>query len=168
MKIRILTIALPLALMTITPAAVRADDPNVRWDEIIGIIQAGNAVGTGSGQVLGGGQPWSATRGAATVNLATGDVAFRVEGLVLAGGSSIGTPAAITTVKGTLVCDADGSGSGNSTLVDTPLVPLSPQGDAEFHGSVGSLPAACLEPDIAFLIRIGAGRWIANGAVRRP
>jgi hypothetical protein len=30
------------------------------------------------------------------------------------------------------------------------------------------LPAACFEPDVAFLIRIAAGRWIANGAVRTP
>jgi len=30
------------------------------------------------------------------------------------------------------------------------------------------LPAVCSsEPDIAFLIRVGAGRWIANGTVLR-
>jgi len=57
-------------------------------------------------------------------------------------------------------------------LVDSPPVPLSLQGDAEFNGTV-QLPAACLnQPDIAFLIRIVGGvtndRWIANGAVRRP
>jgi len=80
------------------------------------------------------------------------------------------TRAAITRVKGTLVCDTKGSaGVGNSTLVDTPLVPLSAQGDAEFRGSVGPLSGACvIEADIAFVVRIGAGRWIANGAVRRP
>ena len=89
---------------------------------------------------------------------------------MLAGGNGIGTRAAITEVKGTLVCDTDGSaGAGSSTLVDTPLVPLSAQGDAEFRGSVGPLPGACFtEADIAFVVRIGAGRWIANGAVRRP
>jgi hypothetical protein len=54
-------------------------------------------------------------------------------------------------------------------LVDAPLVSLSAQGDAEFQGSVGPLPRACLiEADIAFVVRIGAGRWIANSAVRRP
>jgi len=72
-------------------------------------------------------------------------------------------------VKGTLVCDTDGSASGgNSVLVDTPLVELDDQGNASFDGQVGSLPAACTtEPDIAFLIRVGAGRWIANGTVLR-
>jgi hypothetical protein len=39
---------------------------------------------------------------------------------------------------------------------------------ARFNGSVGPLPSVCAsEPDIAFLIRVGAGRWIANGTVLR-
>jgi hypothetical protein len=171
MSTRALIVAVTLALAAIIPAAARAADPNVRWADIVGIIQAGNAVGSGTGQVLGGAQPWSTTKGSATVNLNTGDIRFRVEGLVLAGGNAIGTRGTITEVRGTLVCDTDGSaGSGNSTLVDTTLVPLSAQGDAEFNGSVGPLPGACLaESDIAFLVRIGgSGRWIANGAVRRP
>jgi hypothetical protein len=72
-------------------------------------------------------------------------------------------------VKGTLVCDTDGSASrGNSVLVDTPLVDLDDQGNARFDGLIGPLPSACTtEPDIAFLIRVGAGRWIANGTVLR-
>lgn len=170
MSTRVRIVAVSLALAAIVPAAALAADPNIRWADIIGIIQAGNPVGSGTGRVTGGGQPWSTTRGEATVNLDNGDIHFRVEGLVLAGGNSIGTPDAITQVKGTLVCDTNGSaGGGNSTLVDTPLVSLSAQGDAEFHGSVGPLPGACLsEADIAFVVRIGAGRWIANGAVRRP
>jgi hypothetical protein len=170
MGTRSLIVAVTLALAAIVPTTARAADPHIRWADIIGIIQAGNLVGSGAGQVTGGGQPWSTTKGSATVNLNNGDIRFRVEGLVLAGGNGIGTRAAITEVKGTLVCDTDGSaGAGSSTLVDTPLVPLSAQGDAEFHGSVGPLPGACLiEADIAFVVRIGAGRWIANGAVRRP
>jgi len=159
-----------LALAAVAPPAAPAADPNIRWADVIGIVQAGNLVGSGTGRVTGGGQPWSTTKGSATVNLNTGDIHFRVDGLVLAGGSGIGTRDAITEVKGTLVCDTDGSADGgNSTLVDTPLVPLSAQGNAEFHGSVGPLPGACItEADIAFVVRIGAGRWIANGAVRRP
>ena len=146
-------------------APSRADDV-VHWQTVIGIIQAGNPVGSGTGQVTGGGQPWSATGGESVVNLRNGDVGFRVRGLVLAGGNTIGTPGAITGVKGTLVCDLNGSaGGGNTTLVDTPLVALSDTGDARFSGNFGPLPAACSEPDIAFLIRIAAGRWIANGAV---
>jgi hypothetical protein len=170
MSTRALIVAVTSALAAIVPAVALAADPNIRWADIVGIIQAGNLVGSGGGQVTGGGQPWSTTRGSATVNLNTGDIHFRVEGLVLAGGNSIGTRDAITEVKGTLVCDTDGSaGAGSSTLVDTPLVPLSAQGDAEFNGSVGPLPGACIsEADIAFVVRIGAGRWIANGAIRRP
>jgi hypothetical protein len=174
MRFSVVAIALNLALVVVIPGAVLADDSHVRWEDVIGIIQAGNLVGTGTGRVTGGGQPWSTTGGSASVNLGNGDLHFRVQGLVLAGGNAIGTRDAITNVKGTLVCDTDGSaGGGNSTLVESAAVPLSVQGDADFNGSLGPLPAACLnEPDIAFLILIAGGaadgRWIANGAVRRP
>lgn len=169
MRLKALILSATVISIAFAPVAASADDPNVRWADIIGIIQAGNVVGSGTGAVTGGGQPWSTTRGAARVNLSTGEVQFRVEGLVLAGGNTIGTPGTINQVKGTLVCDTDGSaGSGNSTLVDTPLVPLSAQGDAEFQGVV-AIPAVCqTQSDIAFLVRIGANRWIANGAVRTP
>jgi hypothetical protein len=96
-------------------------------------------------------------------------VNFDVHGLVLAAGNSIGTRGTIAAVKGTLVCDTDGSASGgNSVLVDTQMVELDERGNARFNGSVGALPAVCIsEPDVAFLIRVGAGRWIANGTVLR-
>jgi len=151
------------------PASVMAASPIVRWEDIIGIIQVANAVGSGTGQVTGGGQPWSTKQGFARVNLEKGMVEFLVQGLVLAGGNSIGTPDGVTQVKGTLVCNTSGSaGGGNSVLVDTDLVPLDDQGDAHFVGDVGVLPPACLtEPDIAFLIRTAGGAWIANGSVRK-
>lgn len=162
-----------LSLTLLLACAVPALAEEVQWKQIIGIIQAGNVVGSGTTAVPGGGQPWSTTRGEAEVNLQTGEVHFQVRGLVLAGGNGIGTSGGIAQVRGTLVCDTNGSaGGGNSTLVDTPPVAFSPQGDAKFNGVVnnGVLPAVCLsEPDIAFLIRIvPAGRWIANGAVRKP
>jgi hypothetical protein len=51
--------------------------------------------------------------------------------------------------------------------VDTPLVTLSAQGDAEFDGNLlARIPAVCTPSNVAFLVRIAAGRWIANGAVR--
>ena len=160
----------------------------VKWERIVGIVQALDVVGSGltqPGSGLGsalGAAPWVTTEGEARVKLEAGNVKFDVEGLVLAIGTSgtstglpIGTPGPVTKVEGTLVCDLNGSaGGGNSTLVDTPAVDLSAQGDAEFNGNVGPLPAACLnEPDIAFLIRIVEpslflGRWIAFGAVRIP
>jgi len=156
--------------------ALAADDSVVRWQDIIGIIQPGNLVGSGTGQVAGGSQPWSTLGGQAVVNLQSGHVEFTVHGLVLAGGNSIGTPDGITMVKGTLVCDTSGEASkppGNSQLVDTDAVPLSAQGDARFAGFVSLDPVCRSEPDIAFLVRIvvptvAAGRWIANGAVRTP
>jgi hypothetical protein len=153
-----------------TFAAAQADDSvTVKWEEVIGVIQARNLVGSGTGQVTGGGQPWSTTGGKARVNLTSGKIEFEVRGLVLAGGNNIGTRGANNQVKGTLVCDTDGSaGGGNSVVVDTELVPLSTQGDAHFSGDIGALPGACFEPDIAFLIQSVAGAWIANGAVRTP
>jgi hypothetical protein len=157
----------------------------VKWERIVGIVQTGDLVGlgpvqpgSGPGSALGA-APWVTTEGGARVKLEAGKVTFDVEGLVLAVGSSgaftglpIGTTAGVT-VKGTLVCNV--TGPGNSTLVDTPAVPLSAQGDTAFNGVVvGPIPLACVnEPaDTAFLIRIAVGpfvgRWIAFGAVRIP
>lgn len=150
------------------------DSLRVEWETILGIPQAGNLVGTGTGQVTGGGQPWSTTGGQARLKLSDGDVRFEVQGLVLAGGNSIGTPGAVVEVVGTLVCDTNGSATGNSILVNTPSVPLDARGDARFRGNIGPLPVECTtESDLAFLIRIVTppnppSRWIAYGAVRRP
>jgi hypothetical protein len=138
----------------------------VRWDNVVGIIQAGNVVGTGTGQVTGGGQPWFTEQGKAEIDLHTGRLKFRVRGLVLMGGNSIGTRATVTPVKGTLVCDVDGTATGNSVLVDSELVPLSLQGDADFTGDVVLDPVCVSDADIAFLIRTAGGAWIAAGAVR--
>jgi len=153
-------------VMLSLPGAAFADQV-VQWRKIVGIIQSGDTVGTGTGKTTGGGQPWYATGGSVAVNLTSGELQFQVHGLVFAGGNTIGTPGAVTQVKGTLVCDTTGSSDGNSTLVDTPLVTLSAQGDARFAGQIGPLPAACLNsPNLAFLIRVGAGAWIAAGEVR--
>jgi len=167
----LLGISLAPASAILGSTSAQADDV-VRWKTIIGIIQPHNLVGSGTGQVTGGGSPWSALGGEATVNLRTGHIEFNVRGLVRAGGNAIGIPESLlgplTGVKGSLVCDTDGSaGGGNSTLVDTDLVPISSTGNARFSGFV-AVPAACLEPDIAFLVRIlDGGVWIANGAVRQ-
>jgi hypothetical protein len=162
--------ALALSILVIAPArAGGGDDGNsLRWRTIVGLVSAGNAVGSGSGAVLGGGQPWTTLGGKVSVNVVKGRVDFDVRGLVFAGGNAVGTPGPVVQVKGTLVCDTDGSaGAGNSVLVDTPLVPLDDEGNASFDGAV-DLPAVCTsEPDIAFLVRVPAGRWIANGAVLR-
>ena len=144
-------------------AAAWADNEsnNVSWKRVIGITQAGNLVGN----ITGGGQPWSALGGEAQVNLRSGHIEFEIRGLALAGGNAIGTPDGINQVKGTIVC---GPGSPTQFVADTPLVPLSPQGDAEFDGSLGPLPSVCTAANLAFLVRIEANRWIANGTVRSP
>ena len=170
-KAALLGVLLLLAVVTAS-----GEDPVVRWRQVVGIIQAGNVVGSGTGAITGGSLPWNPqTLGVAQVNLATGGIQFVVKGLVLACGNPVGTRGDITAVKGTLVCDTNGSaGGGNSTLVQTPAVPLSLDGDANFSGSVGSLPAVCSsEPDLAFLILVAEvngvpvnGRWITSGAVR--
>ena len=131
---------------------------SIRWRTIVGIVQAGNTVGN----ITGGGQPWTTLGGRARVDLARSRLDFDVQGLVLAGGNTIGTPGAINQVMGTLLCDA----GGTNVTYDTTPVPLSPQGDADFSGQIGPIASTCNSSNVAFLIRIPAGRWIANGAVR--
>ena len=140
----------------------------IRWQSVIGIIQAGSVVGSGTGAVTGAHGPWSALGGHVRVDLDRGQIDFSTNGLVFAAGNAIGNTGTVAQVKGTLVCDTDGSASGgNSIVVDTPLVALDDQGDAHFSGMV-SLPAVCAtEPDIAFLIRTASGRWIGSGTVLR-
>jgi hypothetical protein len=141
----------------------------LKWQSVNGIALANNVVGSGSGASTGGGTPWSTFGGHVRVDPDRGSIDFDVEGLVIAAGNSIGTPGPVLQVKGTVVCDTDGSASGgNSVLIDTPLVDLDDHGNAHFDGSVSPLPAVCTsETDVAFLIRTASGRWIANGAVLR-
>jgi len=163
--------ALAVSAAVIGQNASADSGDSIRWQSVIGIIQGGNVVGSGTGAVTGVPGPWSALGGRVKVDLDHGKIDFQVNGLVFAAGNTIGNTGSVAQVKGTLVCDTNGSAStpvGNSVLVDTLLVDLSDEGDAQFHGSVGALPAVCLsEPDIAFLIRTASGRWIANGTVLR-
>ena len=154
------TAAFGAALLTATASPSQAQNVVV-WRTIIGIEQASNVVGG----ITGGGQPWSTREGAVLVELDSGFVEFEVRGLVLAGGNTIGTPGPVTQVKGTLVC---GPGSASPTVIDTDLVPLSPQGNAEFSGSFSSSTAGCSTMDVAFLVRTAGGAWIGNGSVRIP
>ena len=182
--VRVVSLSIASSIVFLGYGVAHAQE--VKWEHIIGIQESGDLVGSGTGQVTGG-APWEARDGGARVNPQTGDVRFLVRGLVLAVGSTsssatgfdIGTPAGVTQVKGTFVCDLDGSaGGGNSVLVDTPAVTLSAQGDAKFQGNVAALPAVCSsEHDFAFLIRIvtatsvansNADLWIAVGTVRTP
>jgi len=151
-------------LMSAIAGPAAAD--NVKWQTIVGTVQAGNLVGgtVSPPAITGGGQPWTTLEGEANVDLATGHTEFEVHGLVLAGGNSIGTPDTVTQVRGTFVCVVPAPGT--NVVIDTALVPLSSTGDAQFSGSVGAIQTPCSASNIAFLIRVPAGRWIANGAVR--
>ena len=165
---RFLTAALAVgvaagALVTLVSVPAAADGSSVRWRTIVGIEDAGGNLNNAVAGIPGGGQAWTTLGGNARVDLAGGEVEFEVRGLVLAGGNAIGTPDGINQVKGTLVCDA---GQPDQVVVDTPLVTLSAQGDAEFDGNVGPISSVCTASNTAFLVRIAANRWIANGVVR--
>ena len=148
-----------LPLLLTTAAFAADDDSTVRWRTIIGNINDPGVSNTVAG-IPSGGLPWTTTQGNARVNLKTGMVAFSVQGLVLNGGNASGTPGPVTSVKGTLVCNA---GTPSQAVLDTATVPLSDEGDAEFVGNLGSVPLVCANP--LFLIRAG-NSWIATGAVR--
>jgi hypothetical protein len=158
----------------------------VEWERIVGIIEPATLVGrpahaddcdVGVNCVLGPPAPWVAADGYAAVNLGSGNVSFRVRGLVLGGDpsfSNIGTTSIVRRVKGTFVCND--TGPGFPELVDTPSVRLWSRGNAAFEGRI-DLPYSCIaEPDdIVFLIRIArtteggpnlVDLWNAFGAVR--
>ena len=162
------SLVLSALVLGVTQFAHAGDSDVARWQSVIGIIQGGNVVGSGTGAVTGVPGPWSAQGGHVTVDLTHGKIEFTVRGLVFAAGNTIGNTGTVAQVKGTLVCDTNGSASGgNSILVDTPLVDLDEEGDAHFSGNV-TMPVLCaMEPDIAFLIRTASGRWIGNGTVLR-
>src|ERR1700675_1112885 len=71
------------------PAFSSFGETELEWKQIVGIVLAGNTVGSGTGKVTGGGLPWHTSRGSAEVNLTTGALRFSVDGLVLAAGNSI-------------------------------------------------------------------------------
>jgi hypothetical protein len=137
----------------------------VRWQSIVGVITAQN-VNNPIGNINSGTFAWSTSGGTAKVDLQTGATTFHVDGLVINGTSFSGTPGPVTKIEGTLVCN---SGTEEQSLHDTPAVKLDAEGNARFNGTVGAVPAGCLNP--LFLLRIftpsGArGLWIATGAVR--
>ncbi|HEY4364655.1 MAG TPA: hypothetical protein VGN17_27065 [Bryobacteraceae bacterium] len=146
-------------LLTLAAGAMAETDTTVRWRGMEGVITA-PGVDNPVGQVHSGAGPWTTRSGSAAISLATGHGSFDVEGLVLNGGAATGSPGAVTSVVGTLVCNV-GSPSGTvETAVDTPATPLSASGDAQLAFKI-NVPVVCNNP--LFLIRVGSGRWIATG-----
>jgi len=155
--------ALFLAVLAPAGMADNGGSGSIHWQTIIGITQAHNYVLGFTGDS----EPWSTLGGDATVDPVNNTVEFEVKGLVLAGGSAIGTRGGVSKVEGTLVCGRP----GGTLILDasTPPVALSPQGNAEFSGSFTTSAALCSPGLAAFLITIASnGLWIANGAVRAP
>jgi len=162
---KVLAVLLPLALCASASFASHDDDAIVRWKTIVGNITVSNNDAVAG--INPGTTPWSTVGGRARVNLATGQVSFDVEGLVLNGGNATGTAGRVDQVEGSLICDA---GSDDQTIFTTTPVPLTAQGNADFSGTFSTIPGSCTNP--LFLIRIGPDlpganqRWIATGAVR--
>jgi hypothetical protein len=157
---------LKFALVFCAAAVAFADNgSSVRWETIAGVITAAGTDNPVAGISAGAG-PWTTTRGKARIDLNNGAAFFEVDGLVLNGGNSTGTPGAIANVAGTFICNP---GAPNQVVRDTPAVPLSATGDAFFNGTIGGMPPTCANP--LFLIRVvpatgSPTRWIATGAVR--
>lgn len=86
----------------------------------------------------------------AAVNLSNGYIRFVVSDWPVSEAAAAGSES--TQIKGTLVCNA--STGAQATLVDTPSVPLSENGQASFNGQV-ALPGACIAApdDLAFFVR---------------
>ena len=112
------------------------------------------------GQIHSGAGPWTTKSGDAVVNLATGEGSFDVEGLVLNGSAASGTPGAVASVIGTLVCNPGSPAGSVEATVDTPATSLSSAGNAELSFRI-AVPAVCNNP--VFLIRTTSGRWLATG-----
>lgn len=170
-------LAVSTAVIMLTAVSMSWADSGstVRWQKIIG---KNLTPGTVVGGVQPVGFPWTTLDGEASVQLATGRIRFSVRGLVLSSSTNlavVGTIGVRRKVKGTLVCN--GESDEVSALVDTPAVPLDPQGNASFAGEV-AIPNDCLvTPDkLAFLIRVAeapgnpslVNLWNAAGVVRTP
>jgi hypothetical protein len=157
-------------LLALTAASAFAQSNTVvRWTGIAGVITAPgidnpvggttDANGSKVNQIHAGAGPWTTRSGHARIDLATGEGSFEVEGLVLNGGNGSGSPGAINSVVGTLLCNP---GTTTEATLDSPAVSLSSRGNAELSFRL-NVPAQCVTP--VFLIRVPqAGlRWIATG-----
>ncbi len=154
MKKSCLTLALVLCA-----GAYAQSDTVIRWRGVEGLITA-PGVDNIIGQIHSGTGPWTVRSGSARINMTTGEGSFEVEGLVLNGGVSTGTPGAVTGVVGTLVCNAGSPQGTTETALDSQVAALNSTGDAELSFKL-NIPAVCNNP--LFLIRVPAGRWIATG-----
>jgi hypothetical protein len=147
-----------LLSLILCAGAFAQSDTVVRWRGMEGVITA-PGVDNPVGQIHSAPGPWTAKNGSARINLSTGEGSFEVEGLVFNGSNFSGTTGPVTTVVGTLVCNAGSPAGTTETDIDTPAANLSSAGDAELSFKV-NVPATCNNP--LFLIRAPTGRWLAT------
>jgi len=90
-----------------------------------------------------------------------GDIKVEGKGLVLAGGSGIGSPPAnATSVFATLICEAAAPFIAHNTTLSG--VPLAPNGDFKIDDVLVPIPDGCASP--VLLIRsANGGAWFAAG-----
>src|ERR1041385_6231381 len=100
-KIKVVAVLSAILAPIFSSTVIAIPAHEVRWDALVGVIQTENVVGSGTGAVTGAGQPWVVTGGCAEVDLSDGDLRFEVEGLVLAGGNSVGTRGTNAQGRGT-------------------------------------------------------------------
>ena len=150
-----------LLLLTLCAGVFAQSDTVVHWRGIEGVITA-PGVDNPVGQIHSGAGPWTTRSGSARIDLTSGVGSFDVEGLVFNGGNASGTPGAVTSVIGTLVCNAGSPAGTVEATADTPATPLSADGNAELSFQL-NVPATCKNP--LFLIRVPSGRWIATGTM---
>src|SRR5260370_12681170 len=90
-----------LAVLCSATAAFAQNHAVVRWKTIVGNITVSNNDAVGG--INPGTTPWSTVVGTARVNLATGNVSFDVDGLVLNGGNATATPGRVDQIDGSLI-----------------------------------------------------------------
>ena len=164
---------------TLACGAAWADGPMIRWDRMeASFLQAdqnGCVGGEASGVYICPGRVRTAGGGRVMLNLNTGFLSFKVEGLSNAGhftNGPLGTMAARADFIGTVVCDST-ERFGLMQSVDTnPIVLV--EGSGSFQGFV-NVPEGCRQrpAETVFLVRHynpGAGidgLYVAYGAGRR-
>jgi hypothetical protein len=138
------------------------DDVIVRWNRIAGVITAEGVSNPVAG-IASGTTPWTTTVGAAAVDLTNGEAAFIVEGLVLDGGDTTGTPGPVKTVKGALVCNP---GARDQEVIDTMTVQLNAFGNAEFAGRLEKVPSSGCSDPLFLILNAAKNVWIGTASVR--
>ena len=171
MRTHAIAAAIPLAF-AICSFPVAADEA-LKFRGGIGVIPVSNVAGTANADgtfpnvtrnIVRGvnppGQIWVIEDLRGEVD-SSGRVRIDGRGLLLGGGNGVGTNAN-QSVMATLICEA----AAPFTLLNTPLVPLEPNGDFRIDDSLSPAPPAeCASP--VLLIRNPAGAWFAAGIVKR-